>query len=192
MTDAFTHVVPAMREFCQYTGGREVSKQVVSEMLNSKKTIMLVPGGQGEIMLHTRENLDAKIISLCAKHKGFVRMALKHNAELVPTFNFGELQAIENIYLPKMQNLGRALFGFPLPFLPVGIWGFLPIPRKVNMRWVIGKPIQPRTQIPGKPTEDEVAEMHRQYFLALRDLIDSHKEAADYGEFKVEYKGIVI
>jgi len=192
MTDAFTHVVPAMREFCQYTGGLEVSRAVVSGMLKKKKSIMLVPGGQGEIMLHTRANLNNNIIELCGRHKGFVRMALRHDAELVPTFNFGELQAIENIYLPRIQGLGRIIFGFPLPFFPVGIWGFLPIPRKVKMTWVIGEPIKTKARITGKPTEEEVDRFHLQYFTALKDLIEKHKHEAGYGTYKTSFQGLDI
>merc|ERR1712087_490098 len=104
----------------------------------------------------------------------------------------GELQAIENIHLPRMQRLGRIIFGFPLPFLPVGIGGILPIPRRTQMTWAIGKPIQTKSENPGNPTMEEVDRFHREYFTALKNLIDSHKEHLGFGEFTVKINGVDI
>ena len=161
VTDFFTHIVPFMRDICQWGGGVEVCKKVVDRMLTEKRNIMIVPGGQREILLHTLERMDQKEIALYAGHKGFVRMAMRHRATLIPTFQFNELQNLENIRMPKLQSLARKVLGFPMPFIPVGVKGVLPIPRNNPMTLVVGKPISTECADPGNPTDAEVKALHR-------------------------------
>ena len=52
MTDSFTHSVPGIRDGNQMVvGGREVSKNVIAQSLKNNEIVMLVPGGQSEILL---------------------------------------------------------------------------------------------------------------------------------------------
>ena len=61
---------------------------------------MLVPGGQAEMREWTPET-DRMV--LITRHKGFVRMALKHGAALVPVISFQEEQILYNIQAKPMQ-----------------------------------------------------------------------------------------
>ena len=83
-----------MREFLQWAGSHEVDRTVLTKLVAvEQRTTIIIPGGQAELLFHTSENLRAKVVVLEALHKGFVRLALSTSAELVPAFNFGELQA---------------------------------------------------------------------------------------------------
>ncbi len=186
LTDAFIHHIPFMREFAQWSGGLEVSKGNVERCLAEGRTIQLIPGGQGEILLHTQENLEAKRMLVCNRHQGFIRVALQFGADLVPSFSFGELQAMGNINFAALQRVTRQLIGFPFPFFPVGRLGLLPVPRPVKMTYVLGEPIPAHCSTSGKPTDLEVEQMHRRYFEALIALCNKHKDAAGYGDWTVE------
>lgn len=190
VTDFFTHIVPLMRDICQWGGGVEVCKKVVDQMLTEKRNIMIVPGGQKEILLHTWERMEQKEIALYAGHKGFIRMAMRHGATLVPTFHFGELQNLENIRLPKLQQFARKFLGFPMPFIPVGMCNVLPIPRNLPTTYVIGSPIKATCTVPGSPTEAEVKALHQEYYASLKALIEKHKESVGQGDYKVVLYGL--
>ena len=53
-------------------------------------------------------------------HKGFVRMALRHRARLVPVLSMGEWELMDNVSWPRTQAFTRKLLGFPVPFAPYG------------------------------------------------------------------------
>ncbi|CAK9024134.1 2-acylglycerol O-acyltransferase 1 (Acyl-CoA:monoacylglycerol acyltransferase 1) (MGAT1) (Monoacylglycerol O-acyltransferase 1) [Durusdinium trenchii] len=186
LTDAFIHAIPFFRDFAQFAGGLEVTRDNVISVLRQRKTALLVPGGQGEILLHSSENLAKKWAVCDAKHKGFIRVALENGAELVPTYSFGELQAIQNISFPPMQRFTRKVLGFSFPFFPVGLLGILPIPNPVQMTWVIGKPMRFPCATPGKPTNAEVDFAHEKYFEALVALYDKYKADAGFPDWTIK------
>ena len=100
--------VPVMRDGLQWAGGYEVDRTTACNIIErDQRTTILVPGGQSELLLHTAENMSARVVELEARHKGFVRLALATGAELVPAFNFGELQSMKNIELPTLQRFTR-------------------------------------------------------------------------------------
>ena len=106
-----------------------------------------------------------------------------------PVFSFGEWELMDNIYLPAVQKPTRKIFGFPIPFIPVGRYG-LPMPRrpKHGITIVIGKPIEAKASTPRRetgffePTEEDVDRVHKSYFEAVRDLWNRYKVEAGYGQ----------
>jgi len=185
--DSFVHVVPFLRDMAQWSGSKEVSREAVSKSLSDGHTIVIAPGGQAEILLHTKENSKRKVVQLNARHSGFVRIAMEHQAELVPSFSFGELQVTRNIdLLPWLQRFTRKYIGCPLPFLPVGLFGFLPIPNPTQSTWCLGKPIVFQCETAGEPTKEEVLKGQHQYFEALITLFDKYKATAGYPDWKME------
>ena len=58
------------------------------------------------------------------------RMALKHGADLLPIFTFGENQLLDNIDMKPLQRWSKIFTGFPCPFVPYGLFDVLPIPRR--------------------------------------------------------------
>lgn len=66
---------------------------------------VLVPGGALEAL-----NSDEKLIRLVLhRRKGFIKLALKHGVDLVPTFSFGEA----NIYDQVKSHDGNLSPFFP-------------------------------------------------------------------------------
>ena len=190
LTDAFTHLPPGMREVQQWSGGREITRHVMSELLDAGESVIIVPGGQSELLLHTHELAAQRKIALCAKHRGFVRVALERGADLVPIVCFGETAAIENIKLfPSVQKFFRKTFGAPVPFLPVGVLGLLPFPRQLPFTLVYGRPLKAVALVPGQPTEEEVEKLYQEYFGEVRRLFYAYRETAGYGEWELVLSG---
>ena len=170
MTDSFTHSVPGIRDGNQMVvGGREVSREVVAKSLEDNEIVMLVPGGQHEIF--TSRSFSPKVV-ISRKHKGFIRMAMRYGSSLVPIFSMGEWMVLDNIYMPKAQQLSRDLLGFPIPFLPYGT--FLSIPRRTPIKIIFGEPFIFEKKST-EPTEEEVMEAHRKYFQRIKELFDRNK-----------------
>jgi len=188
LTDAFTHVPPLMREVMQWSGGREITKGVMNAMLSSKETLIIVPGGQSELLKHSYENTRDKKFVLCAKHRGFIRVAMENRAELVPVISFGELIAIKNIEAPRLQQVTKRLIGFPVPFLPVGVGGILPFPVQTPFTIVFGRPIDYFSRPESKSQtfqEEDVELVYRMYFEEVRALFDRYKQQAGFGGWEI-------
>jgi 2-acylglycerol O-acyltransferase 2 len=111
------------------------------------RAITIVVGG-------ARESLDAQPYSLrlvLKRRKGFVKMAIRTGADLVPVLSFGEndlydqFQAESHPTIHKIQLLVKKILGFTVPlFHARGVFnydvGIIPYRRPLNV--VVGKPIE--------------------------------------------------
>ena len=102
-----------MRDLGQWLGARECTRECIGKALDDGVSVILVPGGQAEIF-STRSWGDD--VTVFRGHRGFVQLALRHRARLVPVFSFGEWEIMDNVYLPALQRRTRKWFGFPVPF----------------------------------------------------------------------------
>jgi 2-acylglycerol O-acyltransferase 2 len=182
-TDAFTHVIPWMRDLGQWLGAREVTREAIGMALRSGASVVLVPGGQAELFATSS---TSKQVRVYRGHRGFIRVALQHRARLVPAFSFGEWELMDNVRAPRMQRWTRSWLGFPVPFWPYGRWG-LPLPRRPprGIRVVVGRPVD--LPVDGAVDEAAVEAVHRAYFEALRDLFERHKVRAGYGDHELVF-----
>ena len=160
---------PLLREMCMWIGGRDVSRQSLDQQLRNGDAAMLVPGGQAEMRM---SHSSSKIMTLVSKHKGFVRLALRNGATLVPVFSFGEHLLMDNVRLPAIQTWFIRKLGFGYPHFPYGRL-FLPIPRREHVSLVVGRPI-PVEKI-DNPTQAQVDDVHAQYYSSMTKLFESHK-----------------
>lgn len=171
------HVVPMLRDVTQYNGGLDVSAHRFSSALMEYRNIMLVPGGQHEMLLPRREDVSCK-------HRGFIRLALKTACEnrdktinLVPLYSFGEIDMLTNAF-PVSLGVQRWLVAklrLNPAFLPVGRFNLAGVPKRVPITFVVGSPIKV-PQVKGDfPTEEQVALLARRYYSALHDTFEKHK-----------------
>jgi len=189
LTDFFTHLLPLMRDINQWVGGREVSRDAISKILNEKGTLLLVPGGQQEIFTTRSWGTEVYIYK---GHRGFVREALKHKARLVPILSMGEWELMDNVHWPKTQRITRSFLGCPLPFVPHGAY-YLPMPNrpKHGLNVIVGQPIdyvcenaavlqeEPPLCV---PSEADVDRAHALYFDAIQSMFERYKERCGYPE----------
>jgi 2-acylglycerol O-acyltransferase 2 len=172
LTASSLHLVPIMRDLLQWKGGREVSRNSCVHALRSRRNILVVPGGQTELMLC--KAYDA-VVKLTVRNQGFIKLAIQEGAHLVPVFSFGEHDVFDNVHLPLIQNWFLKKLGAALPFHPHN-GRFLPIPRQERITVVVGKPI-PVRQI-AAPTADDVRDVLHAYLSELHRIFEAHKNAA--------------
>lgn len=187
-TLALNFMFPITREWILGLGGVDASKQSISYLLSKPggHISVIVVGGAAE-SLHTSPNQ----ISLVLKNrKGFVKMALKHGAQLVPTFSFGEAQIYTVVDNPKgswlrnLQEKFRHLIGFaPVFFFGRGVFNYSLglIPRRRPIYVVTGSPIKvPKSP---NPTVEEIEQVHAEYTAALKQLYNKYNPV--YGDTNV-------
>ncbi len=143
------------------------------------RAITIVVGG-------ARESLDAQPGSMrlvLKKRKGFVKLAIRTGADLVPVLGFGENEVYEQFqahHHPKVhrfQLLVKRLLGFTIPlFHARGIFnydvGLMPYRKPINI--VVGRPI--RVVQTSKPSQEEIDRVHEEYILELERLWNTWKD----------------
>lgn len=188
LTLAINFYFPFTREVLMALGVNSVTKQSVERNLTRKPgaSVAIVVGGAAEA-------LDARpgwAVLTLARRKGFVKMALKTGASLVPVFAFGENDIFDQVDNPdgsplrKFQLWMKQLIGVTPPAfygrsLSRGVLRRMfqsnagVMPKRESIEVVVGHPIScPKTP---SPTQAQIDEYHARYVTALKDLYDTHR-----------------
>lgn len=179
LTASILHQIPLARDVLQFYGGREVTKAAFVATLKERHSVMLVPGGQSEML---EQRARSKQVRVHTGHKGFVRLAIEHGVPLVPVLSFKEGETLDNIRAPVMQKWSVKTLAFPFPYFPYGR-GLLPIPRKMDMTIVVGEPMQVK-QIES-PSMDDVNKVHEQYYAKITDMFHKYKHQAGCDDYEL-------
>lgn len=181
---------PLFREYLLWHGMCDVSKRSCMTLLSRGKSIFIAVGG-GTESLHAKPGANDLVLR---RRRGFVKIALRTGASLVPVYAFGENSTFRtaNELLPTslLRRFQRSLTkytGFTLPLchgtgllLPVGL-----LPYPVPLDVVVGLPLEvPKFE--GNETSAEFAALvdkyHGQYVAALQALFEAHREKFAKGE----------
>ncbi|XP_063909876.1 2-acylglycerol O-acyltransferase 2-like [Zophobas morio] len=175
--EQFFHL-PFVRELVLGKGGISCSAKSLTYMLTRPEGgfgVSLSPGGAAETM-YARPGQHKLVL----KHrKGFVKIALKTGASLVPVFTFGEIDLFDQIQHPlvcRFQLFLKKLFHFTFA-LPLGSGFFQTsfglIPRRKPLFTVVGLPIDVvRVE---NPTQEEIDELHQKFIKQLVHLFNTYK-----------------
>ncbi|EXJ65383.1 hypothetical protein A1O7_01724 [Cladophialophora yegresii CBS 114405] len=183
--------VPLYRDYALALGLASVSRESIENILSKGgrngegmgRAVTIVIGG-------ARESLDAQPHSLrlvLKSRKGFVKLAIRTGADLVPVLAFGEnelydqVDSVEHPWIHKFQMLVKKAMGFTIPlFHARGIFnydvGLLPYRRAINI--VVGRPIKVVQQggKDGKVDEKYLDQVHQEYVDELVRLWDGYKD----------------
>ncbi|KAI2635137.1 diacylglycerol acyltransferase [Xylaria nigripes] len=179
--------IPFYREYLLSMGVRSVSKESIVNILNKGgsngegmgRGVTVVVGG-------ARESLEAqpgKIRLILRERKGFIKLAVRCGADLVPVLAFGEsnlydqLQPQEHPFMHRIQMFILKVWKFTLPFLHGrGIFnydvGLMPYRRPLNI--VVGAPIRVRQS--SSVSMEETNRLHGLYIAELEKLWDRYKD----------------
>ena len=188
LTLASNFYLPFTREILMALGVNSVSKR------SCLKNLTRAPGASVAIVVGgAAEALDARpgwAVLTLARRKGFVKMALRTGASLVPVFAFGENDIFDQVdngdgtKLRRFQTwvkqfigitppafYGRSLSGGVLRRFMSSRAGVLP--KRESIEVVVGGPIHcPKTP---SPTSEQVDAYHARYTKALKELYDLHR-----------------
>ncbi|KAL1936198.1 hypothetical protein VTP01DRAFT_332 [Rhizomucor pusillus] len=185
LTLASNFRLPLYRDFILSLGIASVSRKSCEAILSSGpgRSIVIVIGGAAESL-----NARPGVTDLVLKRRlGFIRLAIKHQAPLVPVFSFGENDLYEQVdnargsTLWKVQKKVQSLMGFTLPlFHARGIFNYDMgiIPFRHPIVTVVGKPIPVPKLEPGQtePTHEQLVEVQEQYINELVGIFDKYKD----------------
>ncbi|KAL2154002.1 hypothetical protein VTH82DRAFT_2678 [Thermothelomyces myriococcoides] len=182
--------IPLYRDYILALGLQSVSKESITSILTTGgldgdgmgRAVTIVIGG-------ARESLEAHpgtMRLVLAQRKGFVKMAMRTGADLVPVLAFGEndlydqLNAHQHPSLHRLQMWVLRTLKFTLPFLHGrGIFnydvGLMPYRHPLNI--VVGRPIPVRKIGPGEKIETrEVDRLHAEYVAELETMWNRYKD----------------
>ncbi|XP_062871391.1 2-acylglycerol O-acyltransferase 1 [Trichomycterus rosablanca] len=174
--------VPFFREYIM-SGGLVSSEKASLSYLLSR------PGGGAVAVVAVGgapESLEARPGALTLQllqRKGFIKMALKHGAWLVPVFSFGENELFDQMENPvgstlrRVQDRMQRIMGVALPlFHARGVFqysfGLLPYRKPIST--VVGRPI--RVDLNLSPTKADVDSLHGRYIQGLMEVFEENKE----------------
>jgi len=107
------------------------------------------------------------------KRKGFIKMALRHGACLVPTFSFGETGVYRQAggLVETLQESVKKFIGIaPVIFVGRGwlqdTFGILPLRKPITV--VVGEPIDVDKN--ENPSDGEIEDLHERYISELKKL----------------------
>jgi 2-acylglycerol O-acyltransferase 2/2-acylglycerol O-acyltransferase 1 len=182
--------IPFYREYALGLGIASVSRESCENILTKGgsdgegmgRAITIVVGG-------ARESLNAQPHSLrlvLKRRKGFIKLAIRTGADLVPVLSFGENDIYEQIHsdehplIHKLQMFVKRTMGFTIPlFHARGVFnydvGLMPYRHPLNI--VVGRPISVMQQQNRDKIDDQyIDELHSRYVQELMRLWDQYKD----------------
>ncbi|EKJ68273.1 hypothetical protein NXS19_001675 [Fusarium pseudograminearum] len=188
--------LPFYRDYIMLLGLQSVSKESIWNLLSKGgpkndgqgRAVTIVVGG-------ARESLEAQPGSLrliLKSRKGFVKMALRTGADLVPVIGFGENDLYDQLspkthpVVHRIQMILLKVFKFTVPALHGrGVLnydvGLMPYRRPVNI--VMGRPIRVDKAHGPQPAQKDIDELHERYVQEVEKLWETYKD-----QFSVERK----
>jgi 2-acylglycerol O-acyltransferase 2 len=189
--------IPLYRDYVLAMGLRSVSKESIGNILTRGgpngegmgRAVTIVVGG-------ARESLEAQpgaMRLILRERKGFIKLAVRTGADLVPVLAFGENDLYDQMnprthpWLHRMQMFVLRVWKFTLPFLHGrGIFnydvGLMPYRRPLHI--VVGAPIKVAQATGGVVDPAEVDRLHGLYVEELQKIWDTYKDV-----FAKERKG---
>ena len=184
--------VPVFRENCIGLGMGDASKECITNALTRGpgSCAALVTGGAKESM-HAQP-YSSKVV--LRDRAGFVKLALRTGALLVPMWGFGENNLYENLaighpFIQKWQRRIQRLVTFaPLLVQGRGVFSYSSglVPHRRPITTVVGSPIDMGPPDP-HPSREKVQKYHEMYKKAVVELFNNYREIYDPKAGDVEF-----
>eukprot|EP01061_Rhynchopus_euleeides_P013427 TRINITY_DN23447_c1_g2_i1.p2 TRINITY_DN23447_c1_g2~~TRINITY_DN23447_c1_g2_i1.p2 ORF type:complete len:516 (+),score=228.06 TRINITY_DN23447_c1_g2_i1:60-1607(+) len=176
-------LLPVMREHCIAIGAGNASRKCITQALTWRKgaSTVLVVGGAKEA-LHAAPHTNKIALK---DRMGFVKIALRTGASLVPMYSYGENSLYENLsadrprLLAWQRRIQKLLTFAPLLVAGRGVFSYSGglIPHRRPITLVIGEPVSFGKK--ENPTNEEVEAAHAKYIEVLRDLFNRYRNIYD-------------
>lgn len=175
--------VPLARELAIWMGAVDARRSSADQVLELGKSVIVYPGGSKEIF--ATDSSSSKTTILLRPRKGFVKLAIRHGAPLVPTYVFGEKHMFR-IWKPPhvIWNFFLRVFKVPLLWFTGQRGTWLPYRTTRGIAVVYGKPI-PTTQ-EDVPSVEQISRIHERYIAELHELYRSYQDEFGNPEEKLD------
>lgn len=172
--------MPFLRQFFLWLGCVPASRENLATILERPGgKVAIMSGGIAEIFLSCRKREEVYL----KRRKGFVRLAIASNAEIVPVYIFGQTKYFDQIATNEsvLMRLSRR-FAASLTIF----WGryYLPIPYAARTTCVIGEPIKVTALTTSQG--DAVEEIHVAVCDAIQSMHSTYRAASGYPDDELE------
>ncbi|KAM3857698.1 2-acylglycerol O-acyltransferase 1 [Diretmus argenteus] len=173
--------IPLFREYIMFGGLVSSCKSSLSYLASRPEggnVAVVAVGGAPEALDARPGALRLQVLN----RKGFIKLALKHGAQLVPVFSFGENELFDQMKNPTgsplrtLQERMQSIMGVALPlFHARGVfqYSFGLIPYRSAIHTVVGKPISVAQT--SCPSREDIESLHRVYLQSLTELFEQNK-----------------
>jgi len=169
--------IPFAREVTLWVGGVDAGRTTAQRLLDHGYSLAIAVGGSEELL----ESYPGTDVAVLKKRKGFIRLALKNGADIVPVYMFGANDLYRQMTWFKVTRkwlLEKTKIAFTFA-TGANKSNFL-LPARIPLTAVVGSPIQVDQK--SEPSEEEINDLHTKYIHALVSLFDSEKKKYGYGE----------
>uniref|UniRef100_A0A7S0PXT3 Acyltransferase n=1 Tax=Coccolithus braarudii TaxID=221442 RepID=A0A7S0PXT3_9EUKA len=170
---------PFLKDVLGVFGVIDASGSVLNRRLSRNRgSVVLYVGGIAELFASS----PAREAVYLKKRKGFIKLALRTGADVLPVYFFGNTTVLSVLTAGPLAMLSRNI-GVSVTLF----WGrfFLPVPKPVKLVYARGRPLGlPHIE---KPTDADVDEWHAKYCAAVKELFDAYKgKNPDYAQKELE------
>lgn len=179
--------IPLGREFCLWMAGVDASRSTSEKVLKEGNSIIVYPGGTREIFRTDPHSKETQLV--LQSRLGFIKLAMRHGADLVPTFVFGE-KWLYNMWTPpkSVTDFFHKRLGIPVLVFWGRFWWIPNAPAKGKRYGVVyGKPLS--VKLTPNPSEEEIRAVHRQYVAEVERIFQEYK--GDFGYDQDETLAII-
>ena len=163
--------LPPMRDVVLLLGAIDASRKYAENALKKGQSVCVYPGGSKEIFYTDRDTKETKLV--LRHRKGFIKLALKFGASLVPVYTFNEKNAFTTVR-PRTSFYKILLKTLRVPFFIFwGRWGTMLPHKDTKLAVVVGEPMVIKQN--SSPTDEEVENVLNEYILRLNELVERHK-----------------
>ena len=140
--------------------------------LSQGKSVVLYIGGIAELFLASGE--DETIYA--RKRKGFVKLALRSGAEIVPVYFFGNTSALSVLSTPALRAFARHT-GVTVTWF----WGWRGtlVPRPSKILGVVGRPLGMPSEPIVESSQEQIDQCHELYLREVRRIFETYKQFND-------------
>lgn len=161
---------PFIKHIIGIYGAIDASSKSMSKHLSkggAEGSLVLYTGGIAELFFcsESEETLYLK------ERKGFVKLALKTGADIIPLYFFGNTSVLSVLNNSTLANFSRK---YQVSITLFWGWFGLPIPRPNKLVYVRGKPLGlPHIE---NPSQDDIDKWHAAYIAEVQRIFDTYKK----------------
>lgn len=166
--------VPLFKQIMRSIGVIDASRDVARRALTNGQSIGISTGGVREVF-ETNEEHECILLK---ERIGMIKLAIRTGADICPCYMFGNTHALscwagEGVGLRGMLESISRKVGFALIII-YGRFG-LPIPYRVPILGVMGKPIPTKQMQCEEPTMEQINEIQQELLEEMQSLFERYK-----------------
>jgi len=183
-TSAASSVIntPLVKHIVGLFGLVDASPKVLTRWLSAGHSAVLYIGGIAELFLVSQnsERLFAR------KRKGFIKLALRTGAEVIPVYFFGNTSVLSVLTGSSLRKVARTT-GVTVTWF--WGWGGTLIPRPRKILGVLGKPIGIPSTPTAEPSQELIDRYHDKYLAEVQRIFETYKvHNSDYASKTLQFE----